>query len=261
MSEKKKSLPGNWIIRNLLLAAAILVALLLVSSIGLSVLTRHNKTVIVPDFTNMTVREAAATASESHLKVKVTDSVFIRRLASGAVYRQSPKPGAEAKKGRHVFLTINSVVPKKIPMPNLVGYSLLEAKAELINHGLSLGKLQYVPDMATNNVLEQKCGGRSIKAGSLIVNGSEIDLVLGLSPSDSRTTVPKVTGMKYIRAVDTIHDNFLNVGKAVFDKGITSYRDSVDAVVYKQEAVGTSKTMGSTVAIWLTLDESKVPVK
>jgi len=261
MADNKKGSSLNWIIKNLLLAAGILVALLIVSSLGLNILTRHNKTVTVPDFTNMTVREAASAAAKNDLKVKVTDSVFIRRLASGAVYRQSPKAGDKAKKGRHVFLTINSVVPQKIAMPNLIGYSFLEAKAELVNHGLSLGRLQYVQDMATNNVLEQKCGGRTIKPGNLIVKGSEIDLVLGLNPASGKTTVPKVTGMKYVRAVDTIHDSFLNVGKAVFDKDIKSYRDSVNAVVYKQEALGASRTMGTTVALWLTLDESKVPVK
>ena len=57
--------------------------------------------------------------------------------------------------GRSIFLTINSIVPRKVVMPNLVGYSLNEARSELNNRGLTLGKLNYTQDIATNNVLRQ----------------------------------------------------------------------------------------------------------
>jgi beta-lactam-binding protein with PASTA domain len=146
-------------------------------------------------------------------------------------------------------------------MPNLIGYSFLEAMAELSNHGLNLGKLSYTSDIATNNVLQQKYNGRDIKPGSQIVSGSDIDLVLGLSREDSRTTVPKVVGMKYIRAVDAIHERYLNVGRVHFDPEIKTYRDSVNAYVYKQDAAGTKKTLGSAINLYLTLDESKLPEK
>ena len=67
--------------------------------------------------------------------------------------------------------------------------------------------------------------------------------------------------MKYIRAVDAIHDRYLNTGRLHFDPEITSYRDSVNAFVYKQDAAGTSKTLGSQVNLYFTLDEKKLPEK
>ena len=250
------------ILSNIIAAVVVLLLLIIGARILLSVITRHNRTVTVPDFTNMDLRTASAAASEADVKVKVIDSVFLRRLDAGVVYRQSPKAGSRVKKGRSIFITINSVVPRKTLMPNLVGYSLMEAKAEISNHGLLLGRLNYVPDLATNNVLDQKYRGRSVPAGSQIISGSEIDLTLGLSPDDNRTAVPYVVGMKYISAMDALHNNYLNSGKATFDKGIKSYADTVDAIVYRQEfAKGTPKAMGSPVALWLTLDESKIPAK
>ena len=54
---------------------------------------------------------------------------------------------------------------KKVSMPNLVGYSMRQAKAELNSRGLSLGKLIYVSDIATNNVLKQIYRNREIRPG------------------------------------------------------------------------------------------------
>ena len=258
---KKKGLLSNWMVRNLLGAVLVFIGLLVVASLGLALITRHNRTVTVPDFTNMTVAEARAVARDGHVGVKVTDSVFIRRLGAGVVYRQAPKAGATVKKGRSIFLTINSIVPKKVVMPNLVGYSLNEARSELINRGLVLGKLNYTQDIATNNVIRQSVRGRTVRPGDMVISGSEVDLTLGLSGEEGPTAVPRVIGMKYIPAVDALHDRYLNVGRVRFDSGVRTYTDSVNAVVYKQDGLGTSKTYGSAVNIYLTLDPEKIPTE
>jgi beta-lactam-binding protein with PASTA domain len=261
-AKTKKGILSNWIVRNLVLAVLMVIGLLLAAQLGLGLITRHNRTVAVPDFTNMTVAEAQQLARGSHVGVKVTDSVFIRRLGAGVVYRQAPKAGATVKKGRSIFLTINSIVPKKVVMPNLVGYSLSEARSELNNRGLALGKLSYIQDIATNNVLKQSVRGRTVRAGDLVISGSEVDLTLGLSNDERATTkVPRVIGLKYVRAVDALHDRYLNVGRVRFDSGIRTYADSVNAVVYRQDGLGTAKTYGSPVNIYLTLDPEKIPAE
>jgi len=256
-----KGILGNWIVRNLLLAAALIAGLLLVTQVGLSLITRHNQTVTVPDFTNMTVAEAHEMARDSHVGVKVKDSVFVRRLGAGVVYRQSPKAGATVKKGRSIFLTINSIVPRKVVMPNLIGYSLNEARAELNNRGLALGKLNYTQDIATNHVLRQTVRGRNVRAGDLVVSGSDVDLTLGLSSDERPTTVPRVIGKKYVSAVDALHDRYLNVGRVRFDSGIRTYADSVNAVVYQQDGLGQTRKYGSAINLYLTLDPEKIPAE
>ena len=257
-TKKPKGILSNWIVRNVLLALLSVVLLLLAAQFTLGILTRHDSTVQVPDFTNMTVAQAHAAAREAHVGVKVTDSVYVRRLGAGVIYRQSPKAGSTVKKGRSIFLTINSIVPRKVVMPNLVGYSLTEARSELSNRGLTLGKLTYTQDIATNNVLRQTVRGRSVRAGDLVVSGSEVDLTLGLSPDERPTTVPKVIGMKYVRAVDALHDRSLNVGRVRFDNDIRTYADSVNAVVYRQDYAGQARTYGTSVNLYLTLDPGKI---
>ena len=48
-------------------------------------------------------------------------------------------------------------------MPSLTGFSLRQARTELASNGLNIGKLIYVNDMATDNVLAQQYMGEDIE--------------------------------------------------------------------------------------------------
>lgn len=255
--EDKKSLISNWIARNVILAFLLFTVLIGGSSMLLRVLTNHGKTIEVPDFTSMTVNEAKHEAARHKLRVEVIDSIFVRKMERGAVYSQNPKAGSRVKQGRRILLTINAKNAKKISMPNLVGYSMRQAKAELNSRGLALGKLIYVNDIATNNVLRQIYRNREIRPGRQIETGSEINLEVGLNPEDNLTYIPNVKGLKYLRAVDAVHDNSLNIGRVVFDKTVRNYTDSLNASVTRQtpEASGNPILMGSDVTIYLSLDK------
>ena len=230
-----KSFFSNWIVKNLIWAVIVVFALVILSTVCLNLITQHGKVISVPDFTNMTVQQASRVAAEAGMRTEVTDSVYVRQMARGAVYRQNPAAGSFVKKGRRIMLTINSVQPKKVAMPNLEGLSMRQARAELSSRGLFLDKLIYVEDIATNNVMRQLHGNREIAPGTMVASGTTIDLVLGLNPEQDRTFIPTVTGMRYLHAVDVIHSNSLNVGGLVFDSSVRTYDDSLNAVVYRQE--------------------------
>lgn len=254
--KKKKESTGflnNWIVRNVLLAIAAVLALVCAINVLLAIITQHNKEIEVPDFTNLSYKEASAVAKSAGLTVFVKDSLYVRRLKPGAVIGQNPKAGAKVKLGRKVSLTTCTYNAEKVPMPSLVGFSLLQAKAELHRNGLVLGKLIYVEDIATNNVLRQQYRGRDIKSGTMITSGSTVNLVLGLNPEENRTIVPELDGRDYLRAVDMIQENSLNVGKVRFDSSVKTYADSVSAVVYFQDPGRESEpvVMGTEVAISL----------
>lgn len=262
--KEKKGFFSNWIVRNLLIALAIVVVLVAGAIIFLNVVTKHNQELVVPDFTNLSVEEATLVAEEAGMKVEVTDSVFVKRMQKGAVYRQNPSAGDKVKSGRRIVLTINAVNAKKLTMPNLIGYSMRQAKAELLSRGLVLGKLIYEPDMATNNVLRQLYEGKEIEPGTQIESESVIDLVVGLNDIDNRTFVPDVYGLKNNRAVETVQDHSLNIRSLRFDTTVKDYDDSLDAVVYRQvpePSDSVSVGMGSDVVLYLTVDKNKVPVR
>lgn len=258
-----KKFSEKWIVVNILGAAVFLAAVILGSNILLKTVTRHNEEINVPDLSGMTEAEAEKYLAARGMKSEVTDSVYIKRMERGVVYRQNPEAGNHVKKGRRILLTINAVNPKKVTMPNLVGYSLRQAKAELLSRGLNLGTLIYVEDIATNNVLKQLYRNREIKPGVPVESESSIDLVVGLNDMDNMTYVPYVTGLKYISAVSAVQDNSLNIQDLIFDNTVRDYSDSLDAVVYRQtpEISEEPLLMGSSVTLYLTKDITKVPEK
>lgn len=261
----KKGFFSNWIVVNLSIALAIAVALLVGAIVFLNVVTQHNKTIAVPDFTNMTVAEAQEAAQQAGMRVEVTDSVFAKRMKKGAIRDQNPSPGSMVKKGRRISLTINAINAKKVTMPNLVSLSLRQAIAELQSRGLVVGKLIYVKDIATNNVIRQLCGNREIEPGDHVETETVIDLVVGLNPETENVTyVPDVVGRRYMNAVDAVRKQSLNIRSLRFDETVKTYDDSLAAMVYRQiPAVEDSVSvhMGDEVTLYFTLDEKRIPAK
>lgn len=259
--EEKNNTSKFWILKNLVGAVLFFAVLAVVANILLGIFTHHGKIIQVPDMVGLTVREADHVADTAGVRIEVVDSIYVRGMAKGAVYKQNPAAGSNVKKGRRIMLTINATQPKRITMPNLVGYSMRQAKAELSSRGLNLGRLIYVDDIATNNVLKQQQNGRDVRPGSSVESGSDIDLVVGLNGSDNRTYIPNVMGMKYIRAVDVVHENSLNVSNLVFDASVRNYNDTINSVVYRQSP-GASQAptqMGSSVSLYLTVDPERIP--
>lgn len=259
----KNKVPGMWLLRHLLLAVAVVVLLVAAAYFLLKNVTMHGEEIPVPDFSNLTVVEASELAARKEMRVEVTDSVFVKRMKRGAVYRQNPAPGNKVKKGRRIHLTINAVNPKEITMPDLVGHSMRQAKAELLSRGLVLGQLIYVHDIATNNVLRQLFDGKEIEPGTMIESESVIDLVVGLNAVDEVAVAPYLPGLKYLSAIEAIHDHSLNVGDVVFDETVKDYEDSLNAVVFFQKPMPSDTVivnMGDSVSFHLTLDHSKIPV-
>lgn len=259
--EEKNNTKRFWVLKNLLGAALFFVVLAVAANLLLGIFTHHGKVIEVPDMVGLSVRQADRVADSTGVRIDVVDSIYVRGMAKGAVYKQSPAAGASVKKGRRIMLTINATVPKRVTMPNLVGYSMRQAKAELSSRGLNLGKLIYVDDIATNNVLKQQQRGRDVRPGSSVESGSDIDLVVGLNGSDNRTYVPNVLGMKYVRATDVIHENSLNISRLVFDESVRNYNDTINSVVYRQSPGASSapSLMGSDVSLYLTVDPSRIP--
>ena len=260
----KKNVMSNWIIRNLLIALLIIASLIVGAMIFLNLVTQHNKEISVPDFSNLSLVEAEALAAEAGVRLDVTDSVFVKRMRKGAIYRQTPAPGAKVTEGRRIVLTINAVNSKTVTMPNLVGLSMRQAKAELISRGLILNKLIYVQDLATNNVLSQLMNNSEIEPDTQVESETMIDLVVGLNTLDNVTYVPDLIGLKNMSAVDALQDHSLNIKKLKFDETVKDFDDSLNAQVYRQEPEPSDSikvNMGEEVTLYLTIDQSRIPVK
>lgn len=257
-----KKIFGNWVVLNLLIAAVLGCAIFFGVRYGLRSFTQHNKYVEVPDFVGRTMSQAEALAQQDDLQLIVVDSVYVNRFTHGAVYSQNPAPGHQVKHGRKIYLTVNALRKKQVTVPSMVGLSVRQAKVELFSNNLVLGKLNYVRDIATNNVLGQMIKGKDVTPGTKVDAGTVVDLKVGLSPDDSYTMVPTLYELPYNKAVEAVQNNYLNVNKVVFDYTVRSYSDSLAAFVYRQspEPSEYQVRMGQQVNIYLTLDRNRLPL-
>lgn len=259
-TSKDKAVKKHWFLRNLIWAIIFILALIFVCQALLGLITRHNREISVPDFTGMTVQEAESFARSNSVRMEVTDSVYVSHLPLGTVFSQNPKVGDMVKKGRRILITINATQPKTVTMPRLVGLSLRGAKTEILARGLTVGTLNYVPDMATNYVLSQKVKGRNILPGKKVNAETPVDLTLGVNSGESTTYVPYLIGFTRDMAKELLIDNSLNVGLIKFDETVTTYADSLQAQVYSQSPAYSHAgyPLGTKVSIYLTVDPSKV---
>jgi beta-lactam-binding protein with PASTA domain len=249
--------------RNLALAAAITLVLLLGTMLWIRIYTHHGQTITVPDLIGLTLDEVDDVTSSRHLRFELVDSVFSSEMPRGTVLKQNPKVNSKVKKNRKIFLTLNAVNPEMVSMPRLVGLSIRQARLGLQNAGLLLGDIEYRPDYAINNVLQQLHNDSVIHEGTEITKGSVIDLVLGMGLSNETTRVPDLVGMGLEAATEKIADYYLNIGAITYDESMADAEDSAQAFIWRQypEFEEFSRlNMGLEVDIWLTVDSTLLPV-
>ncbi|HCT30132.1 MAG TPA: penicillin-binding protein [Bacteroidales bacterium] len=252
----------NYNVQTFLFPFVAIVGIVLISFIFLFIFTRHGQSYPVPTFTGLNHDAVEKLAKQYKLRYEITDSVYILTRKPGTIVEQNPPVGTKVKQNRRIFLTINAKNPKKVEMPNIVGVTLRQAKAILDKQGLIVGNLVFVPDIAVNNILEQKFKGKTIEPGKLIAKGSRVDLILGRGMQNERTGLPLLIGLNQSESRSKLIDASLNLGQVKYDETIKDYKDSLNAMVYSQYPAyseSNSISFGSRVDIWLTLNEARIP--
>lgn len=251
------------VIRHLILAASLLVIGLFLVQVLLGIFTRHGRYREVPEMVGLSLDEATELAARNGgLRIEVSDSLFVPIYDGGVVLEQNPKAGTEVKNGRRIFVTVNSYRQKMVEIPYVTGFSLRQAKNNLESVGLEIERLEYVEDIATNYILSQKFGGRTIEEGQKIEAeiGSGITLVVGRGEDEekSRVAVPRVVGMTLYEAKSRLWDSGLNVGRITSDEGVNQLNERNARVYVQSPAQGVVTSLGSGVALSLSLDDERI---
>lgn len=245
---------------NLLLIAAIILAMAVVAHLVMQFGTRHGARRTVPDLSGVALDEARRIARANDLVLQVNDSLFVPAYAGGVVLDQLPEGGVEVKPGRTVYLTINAFRQKTVPVPYVAGRSLRQAKNMLEIAGLEIAELVYRPDMATNYVLEEYLDREPVLPESRLEAemGSGVTLHVGIAEGAGPTVVPQLVGAPLQAAKGRLWETGLNVGRIDFDEGVNLLNQK-DARVYIQTpSAERNALLGSRVDLRLTLDTKKV---
>ncbi|WP_439184114.1 PASTA domain-containing protein [Carboxylicivirga taeanensis] len=260
MSILKKIL-SNVFIKNILLAIAVVTLVLIATFVSLNIYTNHGEYYPVPDFRGLTEDQVSQLIEEKGFRYNIIDSVHIDEYLPGAVIEQIPAPGSMVKENRNIHFTIKAIAPEKVQIPNLVDYSLRNAKVILESYGLVIGELIYVPSEYRNLVIQQLYRGKPVEPGTVVLKGSVIDLHIGKGLSTEQTNVPDLKALTLDEAQSYSNSVSLNIGAIIYDESVLTAEDSTSAFIWKQQPsaeTGERIPLGSSIDIWLSVDTAKV---
>ena len=218
----------------------------------LSFIIKSEDTVIVPDFVGKDVVYVLESLTELGLNTKVKGSEYNADVPKNYIIFQEPKAGSEIKKGRDVKI-IFSKGPQMIPMPNLAGLSLQQARLIFEEQDLCRGSLSTVFDIGTD---KDTVIAQSPPSGATVRRGSCVDLLVSEGPRPTAYKMPNLSGLQLEDALLTIERYHLPHGeiKTQIEKGKSKnsvleqeppagYRviegDAVNLVINRRKEAGT----------------------
>lgn len=250
-----KFITGKPLWVHILAGLGLIILLVIIFLQSLQWITRHDKTLTIPNVTGKSFEQAKQMLESQGFEVEIQDSTYNDTAAPASVIRQFPDADATVKVNRTVYLTVNRKVPPLIDMPNLEGLSYRSAEIAVQQYGLKLEDTVYRTDFAKNSVLEQQYNGQRIKAGTKLPQGSSIVLVLGSGLGSEEFTVPNIYGLTYSDAKVLLESTGLNVG-------IVMPNADPNAYVYKQRPEHSTPDgrlnrirQGQSVDLWLMTEK------
>jgi len=225
----------------------------------LGMYTMHGESMAVPDIKGRSIEHIETLLSNTDMTYEVTDSIYTDEYPRGTVVSQNPKARKQVKKGRTIYVTINSVLPELVEAPDLIGKSKRIAVPILEISGLRLKALNYRPDEScTDCVVGLEYNGREIKPGDKLRKGEAVVLILGQT-SDVLTSAPDLLGLTYGEAQELIISSSLNIGSVLACSGCNTAEDSSGAFVVNQRPQRNEMiNLGTFVDLYLTTDTSMV---
>ena len=177
--KKQGGKPFRLLLVNLAAMVGVGLAAVMITFRWIDSYTEHGVALVVPDVTGMHEEDAIRKLAQHHLVGVASDHVFVKGLAAGEITAQRPAANAKVKRGRKIYLTINSGNHPMIAIPDIAdNSSLRQAESRLRAAGFKLapndtiaGDLDWVYGVRYN--------GCELQGGELVPEGAELTLVIG----------------------------------------------------------------------------------
>jgi serine/threonine-protein kinase len=233
---------GWWL---LAIAAAIAVIVLLVIA-GLSAVRAVTPSHRVPVLSG-TEAEAARTLSPFHFHL-VVSRAYDDHIPIGGVVKQSPPPGVSLREGKAVSVVL-SLGPVPVPVPDLTGATVDQARQRLLGAGLTLGNQtsQSSTTVRAGQVI-------SWTGGPTLPKFSAVDVIVSSGPPV--VAVPDVRGKSFADANAALSA----VGLGAAEQDVFSDTVPKGQVIGTNPPGGGQVTVGSTVTVTVSKGPDLVPV-
>lgn len=244
-----------FILKRILVAIVIVVALVTVTLYAINIYTHHGESETVPDVRGLFINEAELMFRNHGLFPQIIDSVFRSDKKLGTIIEQIPGPNSKVKKNRPIYLIINAKQVKQIPVPDLADVSYRQALAMIKAIGLQVDKVEYKPSEYKDLVIDVKYRGVSIAQGMRIPIDSYLTLVVGNGLGLGNSMTPMLKGMSLEDAKLILLNDSLITGALIYD--VEPMGDETEYVIYRQRpGAGKSVSTGSRIDLWLSKDRS-----
>lgn len=255
----KESL-GGFILKQIILAVVILVALSWITLYLIDIYTEHGKFEKVPDMRGLYVEQAQLMAQNHNLTLEIIDSVYLKDKKPGCIIEQTPAPGSHLKSNRPVYIVVNSGQKRVISIPDVNDISVRQAESMLKSLGLQIDSVSYIPSEYKDLVLEVKYRGRTLTEGTKIPDGSYVTLIVGSGESGGDIVVPSLKGMDVETARKATIDASMVLGAIDFD--VEPRGREKEYFIYRQSpSAGKTVPAGTRIDIWLSRDKSMLDRK
>jgi beta-lactam-binding protein with PASTA domain len=163
---------------NLLFAAGIIVLIAFGVLLWLDKYTNHGEAVEVPNVKGLSVEIAAPLLQAKELNYLVIDSLFVKNAVTGTIIETVPPIGTTVKKGRTIYLTINSFSAQLLTIPDVIDMSQRQALSMLKSVGFESVQGKTVPGAFRDLVVGLEERGIPLSAGDKVSANSAITLLV-----------------------------------------------------------------------------------
>lgn len=180
MGTFKDFLKSKIFFKQLFRALVIIVVAVLLLMQLLRLMTRHGKSITVPNLVGMELSEATELMTEQQLSIKVIDSSkYDPNYSKFAILDQSPKAFKAVKAKRKIYVSINPSGYASVSIPDIIQITKRNAISKLNAVGLQIDTITYIPALGKDMVYAIKFEGDSIAIGAQLPRMSKIELVCG----------------------------------------------------------------------------------
>ncbi|MDB5036046.1 MAG: serine/threonine protein kinase [Chlorobi bacterium] len=168
----------------------------------------------VPNVVGLPFAEASGKLQKLGFEVKKGEPRFDDRYPAGTVVMQLPYGQTQTKQGRRIYLTVSRGT-EMIPMIDLLGMPLREARINLMRNGFELGEMTYehndtmMKDLIYAQSIPSKVGARP---------GATVDVMISRGPSTRFTMMPNLLSLD----IEQARTRLENAGIVL---GVIRYKD------------------------------------
>lgn len=174
----------------------------------------------VPSVVGLPYDSARVRLAKLGFQVRKNESRFDNTFPAGSVMMQLPYGGTDTKEGRRVYLTVSRGT-ELVPVRDLIGTPVREARISMVRDGFELGAVTYEYN---DSVMKDLVYAQSIPPRVGMKPGTVIDIMISRGPRNRQVLMPNLLSLTIDEARSRLEAAGLLLGivRAREDKSIPS---------------------------------------